>query len=174
MQRSLAAVVALALTLTAAGCGVGKDPSATPARSTGASTGAAAPVPSPPAASSHVPAASAASSATLIAFVMVSAASTGGATEVSGPDQIDRLVGGPPAAVESVRAAVVRHRGAGTRLFAFVLAGCQNDGAALAIAAGRVTATLTGGEGIACFAAEWYLAVFAVPAGLVPPGARVG
>jgi hypothetical protein len=53
-------------------------------------------------------------------------------------------------------------------------AGCQNDGAALAIQAGRIIATLTGGEGIACFVAEWYLAVFAVPAHLVPPGTRVG
>jgi hypothetical protein len=73
-----------------------------------------------------------------------------------------------------VRAAVARHGGADTRLFAFVLAGCQNDGAALAVRAERITATLTGGEGVACFVAEWYLAVFAVPAGLVPPGARVG
>jgi len=100
--------------------------------------------------------------------------STGGATELSGPDQIERLVGGPPAAVESVRAAVARNSGAQTRLFAFVLAGCQNDGAALTIEAGRITARLTGGEGIACFIADWFLAVFAVPASLVPPGARIG
>jgi hypothetical protein len=105
---------------------------------------------------------------------MVLAAGTGGATEVSEPGQIDRLADGPPAAMESVRAAVARNSGADTRLFAFVLAGCQNDGAALAIQAGRMTATLTGGDGIACFVAEWYLAVFAVPAHLVPPGTRVG
>ena len=105
---------------------------------------------------------------------MVLTAGTGGATEVSEPGQIDRLADGPPAAMESVRAAVAGHRGADTRLFAFVLAGCQNDGAALAIQPGRITATLTGGEGTACFVAEWYLAVFAVPAHLIPPGARVG
>jgi hypothetical protein len=172
-RRSLIALGALALTL-AAGCGAREDPVATPARSTGASTAPAATVASSAGASSHAPAASAAPSATLIAFVMVSAASTGGATEVSGPDQINRLVDGPPAVIESVRAAVARNSGAGTRLFAFVLPGCQDTGAGLAIRADRITATLTGGEGIACFVAEWYLAVFAVPAGLVPPGARVG
>jgi hypothetical protein len=125
-------------------------------------------------ASSHAPAASPGSSATLIAFVMVMDGGTGAAIEVSGPDQIGRLVGGPPAAIESARAAVAGHSGADTRLFAFVLAGCQNDGAALAIYAGRITATLTGGKGYACFVAQWYLAVFAVPASLVPPGTRVG
>ncbi|MFG2043058.1 hypothetical protein [Dactylosporangium sp. NPDC048998] len=54
------------------------------------------------------------------------------------------------------------------------LSGWQNDGATLVMPPGRITATLTGGEGTACFAAEWYLAVFAVPARLVPPGSRVG
>jgi hypothetical protein len=93
---------------------------------------------------------------------------------VSGPDQVDRIVDGPPAVIESVRAAVARAGAAGTRLFAFVLAGCQDTGAVLAIRPERITATLTGGEGISCFVAEWYLAVFAVPSGLVPPGARVG
>lgn len=105
---------------------------------------------------------------------MVLSSGTGAAAEISSPDQIGPIVGGPPAAVEAARAAAARHGGAGTRLFAFVLGGCQNDGAALAIGTDRITASLTGGEGIACFAAEWFLALFAVPAGLVPPGARVG
>jgi hypothetical protein len=167
------ALGALALTVTAAGCGVA-DPSATPSRSSGAGTGAAATRSPSAGAPSPTPAASRASSATLIAFVMVRAAGTGGATEVSGPDQIDRLVDGPPAAIATARAAVARNSGADTRLFAFVLAGCQNDGAALAIQPGRITATLTGGEGIACLVAEWYLAVFAVPDDLAPQGTRVG
>jgi hypothetical protein len=176
-RRSLVVLGALALTLTAPGCGAREnreDPVTAPARSAGASTAATVTASPSADAPSHPPTASAASSTTLIAFVMVSASSTGGATEVSGPDQIDRLVGGPPAAVESVRAAVGRNSGAGTRLFAFVLAGCQDTGAVLALRAERITATLTGGEGISCFVAEWYLAVFAVPAALVPPGARVG
>jgi hypothetical protein len=166
------ALGALALTLAAAGCGAQKDPSPTEPRSTVAGTAPATTVPPSAGASSPLPAASPATSATLIAFVMVQPAGTGGATEVSAPDQIDRLVDGPPAAIASARAAVARNTG--TRLFAFVLAGCQNDGATLAIKSGRITASLTGGEGIACFAAEWYLAVFAVPAHLVPPDARVG
>jgi hypothetical protein len=105
---------------------------------------------------------------------MVATAGTGGAAEVSDPGQIDRLTGAPPEAVGSARAAVARHLGAGNRLFAFVLPGCRNTGATVAIRAGRVTAALTGGEGVACFAAEWFLAVFAVPVTLVPPGTRVG
>jgi hypothetical protein len=90
-RRSLVASGVLALILTAAGCGAREDPAATPARSTGASTGAAGTVAPPAGATSQAPAGSAtpaapsASAATLIAFVMVSAASTGGAAEVSGP-----------------------------------------------------------------------------------------
>jgi hypothetical protein len=163
-RRTRLALGALVLTLTA-GCGVREDPPAgpaSPAGSTGTSAAATAAVPPP------------VGTTTLVAFAMVLSGSTGAAAEISGPDQIDGLVGGPPAVVESARAAVARNSGAGTRLFAFVLPGCQNEGAALAIQAKRVTAMLTGGEGIACFAAEWYLAVFAVPTGSVPPGARVG
>ena len=111
---------------------------------------------------------------TLIAFVMVPAAGTAGAIEVSDPAQLDRLAGGPPEATGAARAAVTRARGPGVRMFAFVLSGCRNTGATLELGARRITATLTGGEGVACFDAEWFLAVFAVPAPLVPPGARVG
>jgi hypothetical protein len=142
--------------LPAVASAVSAAPSA-PASSTPASSPAA-PVPAP----------------TLIAFAMVPTAGTGGAAEVSDPGQIDRLTGAPPEAVEPARAAVARHLGPGNRLFAFVLSGCRNTGATVAIRAGRVTAALTGGEGVACFAAEWFLAVFAVPVTLVPPGTRVG
>ena len=102
---------------------------------------------------------------------MVMNSGTGGAAEITTPDQIDQLIGGPPAAVESARGAVTRN--SGNRLFAFVLAGCQNTGAALTIRDGRITATLTGGEGIACFVAEYFLALFAVPPAQVPPGAKL-
>jgi hypothetical protein len=172
-RRSLVVVGVLALTLTATGCGGREDPSATPERSAGPSTSPTATAASPAGSASN-PSPSTPLAATLIDFAMVPAASGGSATEISGPGQIERLVGGPPAAVESARAAVARHSGADTRLFAFILAGCQNDGAALKIETGRITATLTGGEGIACFVAEWYLALFAVPARLVPPGVRIG
>jgi hypothetical protein len=172
------AVLGACGTLLAA-CGT---PSSTPRPSSGApvplpvvasavSSAPSAPASSDPAAS---PVASAVPAATLIAFAMVPTAGTGGAAEVSDPDQIDRLTGAPPETVGSARAAVARHLGPGNRLFAFVLSGCRNTGATVAVRAGRVTAALTGGDGVACFAAEWFLAVFAVPATLVPPGTRVG
>ncbi|MEU7870360.1 hypothetical protein [Dactylosporangium sp. NPDC049140] len=176
---SLLTLSVLALALTAAGCDGPADAPA--ARSTGPGPVTASPswarstgpvTASPPPAGDPSPAP--ASAPALIAFVMVRDGGTGGATEVTEPGQIDRLVAGPPAAIESARAAVARNAGPDLRIFAFVLPGCQNDGAALTTGAARITATLTGGAGTACFVAEWYLAVFAVPARLVPPGARVG
>ncbi|WP_433064872.1 hypothetical protein [Dactylosporangium sp. CS-033363] len=115
-----------------------------------------------------------ASAPSLIAFVMVQDAGTGGALEISTPDQIDLLAPGPPAAIETARTAVARTRSPDVRIFAFVRAGCQNDGATIAVESTRITATLTGGEGAACYVPEWYLAVFAVPAPLVRPGASAG
>jgi hypothetical protein len=166
------ALGALALTVAAAGCGARADaPAASPAPSAASPTSSAA---SPAASPASSPASSPVGVVTLIAFVMVRPGGSGGAIEVSGPDQLDRLVAGPPAAMASARAVIGRSSGPDTRIFAFVLAGCQNDSAALTIRAGRITAALTGGEGTACFAAEWYLAVFAVPAAQVPPGARIG
>ncbi|GAA0955351.1 hypothetical protein [Virgisporangium aurantiacum] len=175
MTRTRALAVLLGALLTACG-----TPSAEPHPSTGA------PVPLPSvasAASSGAPASSAPAASpvaspvpapTLIAFAMVPTAGTGGAAEVTDPDQIDRLTGAPPEVIGAARAAVARNLGPGNRLFAFVLPGCRNTGATVAIQAGRITAALTGGEGVACFAAEWFLAVFAVPATLVTPGTRVG
>jgi hypothetical protein len=160
-------VAVLVLLALVAGCGAGGDVTATPARS--ASTGASPPGPSPSGA--PTPAASPSGATTLIAFAMVSSAGTAAAAEVRSPDDVDRFVGGPPDVVADARAAVARH--AGSRMFAFVLAGCQNTGATLSIRADRVTAALTGGEGIACLVAEYFLAVFAVPAHLVPPDAKV-
>jgi hypothetical protein len=93
---------------------------------------------------------------------------------VTTPEQLDRFLRGAPAADQQVRAAVQRHRKAGVRLFAFLLDGCQNDGAALVIQPARVYATLTGGVGVECFVAERYLAVFAVSAATVSGRARIG
>jgi hypothetical protein len=112
---------------------------------------------------------------TLIAFVQVDPGGSGGAAgEVTAPDRLDRFLVGPAQADRQVRDAVQRHRGAGVRLFAFPLSGCQNDGATLLIQGERVYAVLTGGVGVQCLVAEEYLAVFAVSAGLVPPRARIG
>ncbi|MPZ79619.1 MAG: hypothetical protein GEV28_04140 [Actinophytocola sp.] len=60
---------------------------------------------------------------------------------------------------------------AGSRGFAFVLAGCADTAAVLLLGDGRITADLTGGEGTNCDAAEYYLATFDVDAELVPDGA---
>jgi hypothetical protein len=62
----------------------------------------------------------------------------------------------------------------GARVLAFVLAGCGNDGATLVVESARVYADLTGGGNVQCDAPQYYFAVFAVPAGLVPAGARIG
>ncbi|MFI5913298.1 hypothetical protein [Dactylosporangium sp. NPDC051541] len=149
-------LVLLALTVT--GCG---GPAATPAPVAGPSSpvpspSVPAPSPSPsrvsppaPPPSSAAPVSPKPTAAVLVQFGRVRDGGTGGATETTGP-------------------------GADPRIFEFVLAGCQNDGAALTITATRVTAKLTGGEGTACYVPEWYKAVFAVPAGQVPPGARLG
>jgi hypothetical protein len=172
-RRLPVALGALALALAACGTppapprpSAGAGATAAPQPSAGAGTTAPASSPADPSPVASAP--------TLIAFVLAPTAGTGGAAEVTGPDQLPGLVGGPPEAVESARAAVAHHSGTGNRLFAFVLSGCRNTGAALTIQTRRITATLTGGEGTACFAAEWYLAVFALPAALVPPGTRVG
>lgn len=114
-------------------------------------------------------------SVALIAFVQVRSDGSGDAAgEVSTPEQLDAFLTGPPVADQQVRDAVQRHRGPGVRLFAFVLTGCRNDGASLVIQQDRVSAFLTGGVGIQCFAAEQFLAVFAVPATLVPDRVRTG
>jgi hypothetical protein len=121
------------------------------------------------------PAAPVPTAPTLIAFVQVGTGAAGDAAgEVTAPGRIDRFLVGPPPADQAVRDAVARHRTDGVRLFAFLLTGCQNDGASLAIEPPRVYATLTGGVGIQCLVAEQFLAVFAVPAGLVPAGAMIG
>lgn len=117
---------------------------------------------------------SAPASATLIAFVQVRSDSGDAAGEVTRPEQLEPFLVGPPAADQQVRDAVQRYRRAGVRLFAFVLNGCQNDGASLVIQPARIYAILTGGVGVECFVAEQYLAVFAVPTALVADRARIG
>jgi hypothetical protein len=110
----------------------------------------------------------------LVAFFQVRAVDSAVASEVTTPAQLDRFLAGVPEAGPKVRDAVARNRRTGVRLFAFVLTGCQNDSASLVIQRSRVYAFLTGGVGIQCFVAEHYVAVFAVPAGDIPPNARIG
>jgi len=113
--------------------------------------------------------------ATLIAFAQPR---TGGSSDVGGdvtePGKLDPFLTGETSIDQRLRAAADRYRRAGTRLLAFRLNGCQESGATLAIQSGRVVATLTGGENYQCFVAEHYVALFAVPASLIPPGAKIG
>ena len=63
---------------------------------------------------------------------------------------------------------------AGVRRFGFVLAGCQETSARLSIAGGAASAELDeDGPEVDCARAEWFLAVFDVPADQVPEGTRV-
>lgn len=65
------------------------------------------------------------------------------------------------------RAALTRPVQPGTRVFAFVLTGCRETGAVLLVG-DHLTAEPAGGEGVTCYLPEFYLAVFELPAGLVP------
>ncbi len=90
------------------------------------------------------------------------------------PEQLDRFLAGVPEAGPKVRDAVARTHRPGVRLFAFLLTGCQDNGASLVIQGSRVYAFLTGGAGIKCLLAEHYVAVFAMPAGDIPANAHIG
>jgi hypothetical protein len=175
MTRRLVTSIAISALLAVPGCAGGARPGAgTPSRGATPTSSGPAATPTPTGTHGRQPADPSPTSATLIAFVLVGSGGSGDAAgEVTAPEQFDRFLAGSPA-IERVREATERHRRAGVRLFAFVVNGCQNDAASLVIQPARVYATLTGGAGIQCFVAEQYLAVFAVPAGLVPDGARVG
>ncbi len=95
--------------------------------------------------------------------------------EVTTVAQFDRFAGDLLAGDTSdVRGRVAQYRKDGIRLFAFVLSGCQHDGASLVIRDTRISAMPTGGENVSCFVAEYFLAVFAVPADRVPANVTVG
>lgn len=185
MRRLFVLIVVCGLLTVATGCGTpsrspvgppsgGSGPSATAGPAgTAAPTGPAGPT-APPGGSGRRSGAPAPASPTLIAFVQVRGGAGDAAGEVTGSEQLDPFLTGPPAADQQVRDAVRRHRGAGVRLFAFLLTGCQNNGASLVIQPARVHAVLTGGLGVRCFVAEHFLAVFAVPAALVPDRVRIG
>jgi hypothetical protein len=101
-----------------------------------------------------------------------------GAGEVTRPDQLDDLLDrfdiDEHGLDYSPREQVEPWRALGARVLAFVLAGCANDGATLEVEPTRVDANLTGGLGVQCDAPQDYLAVFAVPAGLIADGASIG
>jgi hypothetical protein len=110
----------------------------------------------------------------LVTFTQLRAAEPGnGAAEVTAQAQGDRFLTGM-GVDDEVRAAVTRARQPGTRLFAFTFSGCQFTGASLIIQGARVYATPTGGGNVQCLVAEYFLAVYAVPADRVPPNAKLG
>jgi hypothetical protein len=171
-------------TLAVAGC---DRPARVPAQPTGSVPPTSAPPTSAPArppalggpTASVLPSPTAApASPMLILFRVLRNTTVRAGAEVTRPERLDEFVGRfhpeDQGLDRSVRAEVAPWRAYGARVFAFLLAGCANDGATLVVEPDRVYARLTGGENVQCDTFQYYLAVFAVPAGLVPDGARVG
>jgi hypothetical protein len=94
------------------------------------------------------------------------------AIEITAVAQIDRLQIQPPEAAAAARDAITARLAPGTRIFVFTLNGCQNPGAVLQITTTRIIAGLIDVD-VECMVAEAFLAVFAVPAAQIPPGARL-
>ncbi|MFC9898150.1 hypothetical protein ACFVMC_31040 [Nocardia sp. NPDC127579] len=116
----------------------------------------------------------AANPARLVLFEQVGYDSRSLSMEISEADQLERfLTELAPATAASARAAVL-DRDPSHRAFGFIRPGCRENGAHLTISEDRLEPVLTGGENIACARAEYFLAVFTVPAESVPPNARVG
>jgi hypothetical protein len=176
MTRWWAVLASVALVLAGTGCGHGgtKSDSASPPRHSTPKTVATVPSASPAGTPSRVPEPPT-TTPTLISFVLLGTRDDGPAPgEVTRPGAIEPFLIGPPAQMQKVRSAVDGGRRAGIRMFAFALPGCQNTGASLVIGTDRMSARLTGGEGVECFAAQEFLAVFAVPANMVPSPLRLG
>jgi hypothetical protein len=62
----------------------------------------------------------------------------------------------------------------GRRGFAFVLPGCEQDGALLIVHHSRINAKLTGDQNTRCITAAYFLATFSIDAEQVPPAAVLG
>jgi hypothetical protein len=112
--------------------------------------------------------------ATLIVFAQIRTGSNNVAGDVTDPGKLDPFLTGQADIDQQLRAAADRYRRAGTRLLAFRLNGCHESGATLVIESDRVAAKPTGGENYNCFVPEYYVALFAVPASLIPAGAKIG
>jgi hypothetical protein len=96
------------------------------------------------------------------------------ASEISQPDQVERFLAQFPSGFPKL-AADIRGEGraAGTRVFAFPVSGCRNDGAVLVVEPEQLSAVPTGGENVRCVMAEHYIAVFSIDADDVPVEARI-
>jgi hypothetical protein len=184
-RRALVWSIVVCCTLTA-GCGrparTPAQPIATARPSTPGSTTVDPPTVLPGPTASVLPSPTAApASPMLILFDSIELRSGGTrAAEVTRPDRLDEFVDrfaldDPDTRLDySPREQIEPWRALGARVLAFVLMGCANDGARLVVEPARVYAELTGGGTVQCDAPHYYLAVFAVPAGLIPHGARFG
>ncbi|MBO0867051.1 MAG: hypothetical protein J2P15_00660 [Micromonosporaceae bacterium] len=174
MLRWPAVAATVVLVLAPAACASGRPNSynaPAPSLSAPAPAGSAGDQPAPPL--SRVPQPPARS--TLIAFTLLGTRDGGPApAEVTQSGAIEPFLLGPPAQMQKVRDAVDANRTPGTRIFAFALNGCMNTGASLVIGPDRMYAQLTGGVGAECFAAQLFLAVFAVGSNAVPSPLRLG
>lgn len=96
------------------------------------------------------------------------------ATEISQPDQAERFFTQFPDGFPKLAAEVAAaQRAPGSRMFAFPVSGCRNDGAVLVIEPTQLSAVPTGGENVRCVMAEHYIAVFTVDADDIPVEARL-
>ncbi|WP_207897270.1 hypothetical protein [Amycolatopsis pittospori] len=71
--------------------------------------------------------------------------------------------------LDEVRGALSFTPPADRRGFAFAVPGCAEDGAALSVEGGTLTARLTGGENVNCVQANYFLTVFSLDRGSIPP-----
>lgn len=71
--------------------------------------------------------------------------------------------------VDEVRAALSFVPSADRRAFAFAVPGCAETSAELTVAHGALTVRLTGGENVRCAQANYFLAVFSLDRGSIPP-----
>jgi hypothetical protein len=71
--------------------------------------------------------------------------------------------------MDEVRAALSYVPPADRRGFAFVMSGCEEDGAVLTVERDTLTADLTGGENVDCAQANYFLAVLSAERDSIPP-----
>jgi hypothetical protein len=92
----------------------------------------------------------------------------------TGADLLSTLASAGSTNLDRARLALDARPGADQRGFAFVLTGCQPDGATLIVHHRSLTAKLTGDENKRCFAAAYFLATFTIDRDNVPPRAALG
>lgn len=112
--------------------------------------------------------------AELVAFVPIGSGRRPAtvAAEISQPDQREQFLSQMPDHAGKITDAI--EDSGQPRLFGFILSGCQNTGAVLHITTEQLRPELTGGQGVNCATAEYFVAVFSIKPELVPASARIG